>query len=182
MPSPMSIVVGLTIMWLIVVGPMIVRRPAGERQATRRRMPTAEEEAVQDHQESSEARRQMMSRRRRSLTVLIVGFALSVSLALLRGGVAWPVAVAFAGGLGGYLYFLRTQARRDRERRQFRQPHDDQEEEATPVQAEAETDGPATRPAVLIDDDDPALESMDTIDLTGVYEQATVVTAQRRAG
>jgi hypothetical protein len=177
----MTIVVGLTIMWMIVVGPMIFRRRAGERQAIRRRMPTAEEEALQDHQESSEARRQMMSRRRRSLTVLIAGFALSVSLAVLRGGVAWPVAVAFAGGLGGYLFFLRTQARRDRERRQFREPHDDREE-ATPVQAEAETDGPAPRPAVLIDDDDPALESMDTIDLTGVYEEATVVTAQRRAG
>src|SRR5918911_235167 len=104
MPSPMTIVVGLTIMWLIVV------------------------------------------------------FALSVSLALLRGGVAWPIAVAFAGGLGGYLYFLRSQARRDREHRQFREPQGDREDEAAPVQAEADTDGPAPRPAVLIDDDDPALE------------------------
>jgi hypothetical protein len=130
----------------------------------------------------------MMSRRRRSLTILIAGFALSVSLAVLRGGVAWPIAVAFAGGLGGYLYFLRSQARRDRERRTARDEREDLEDrsdQAAPAQAEVE-DPPASlptpRPTVRIDDDDPALESMDTIDLTGLYDEATVVTAQRRAG
>jgi hypothetical protein len=184
MLSPMTLVVGLTVMWLIVVVPMIVRRPAGLGTAQRRRVPTAEEASVHnaDHPELSDARRQMIARRRRSLTILIAGCALSAPLALMRGGVIWPVALAFVGGLAGYLYFLRGQARRDRERRAERENRAASRRgwDVEPVRLSRPAPMPGS--AVPIDDDDLALQSMDTMDLTGLYDETTVVTAQRRAG
>lgn len=182
MLSPMTLVVGLTVMWLIVVVPMIVRRPAGPGSA---RVPTAEEASVHntDHPELSDARRQMIARRRRSLTILIAGCALSAPLALMRGGVIWPVAIAFVGGLAGYLYFLRGQARRDRERRAARENRAASRRVRGDIEpVRLSRPAPIRGSAVPLDDDDLALQSMDTMDLTGLYDETTVVTAQRRAG
>jgi hypothetical protein len=215
MPSPMTTVVVLTILWLIVVVPMIVRRPAGlprrrsaatatrtattirtgtgkdrgsRMAANRRRASRDEEESVsspdeRDVPELSAARQHMMARRRRSLTILIVGVLASVPVALWRGGLTWLLVGAFAAGLAGYLYFLRAQARRDRDRqavregraaaRQFRRRP--QPSPSAHVTATADS-------AVPIDDDDLSFQSMDTMDLTGLYDETTVVTSHRRAG
>lgn len=96
---------------------------AGATAITRRPVPAAEESLMYppDEHEMSTARRQMMARRRRSLTVLGAGTAIFLLLALITGStVAWVLAVLFVACLGGYLFFLRSQARRDRERRQAR--------------------------------------------------------------
>ena len=69
----------------------------------------------------SEARRQMMARRRRSLTLLIAGTMIGLLWGVAMGGVlGWTVAMLFTAGLGGYLFFLRNQALRDRDRRESR--------------------------------------------------------------
>ena len=74
-----------------------------------------------DRSEMTEARAQMMARRRRSLTILIAGTVLFLALALFMGGIMWLPGLGFTAGLGGYFWFLRSQARKDRERRLHRQ-------------------------------------------------------------
>jgi hypothetical protein len=132
----------------------------------------------------SEARRQMMARRRRSLITLTVGLLFSLIWILAASSALATVAAAgFSIGLFGYLYFLRTQALRDRARREARIRRvagtplraatadafaDDQgiDEYATErIEAYA---GVAT--AVRIDDEDVALLGIaETVDLTGLY-------------
>jgi hypothetical protein len=150
---------------------VIGTRPAALAPTMRRPVPVAEEALMYaiDRLEMSPARAQMMARRRRSLTVLGLGAAVSFLLALVVGGPMWVPALLFAAGLGGYVYFLRGQVLRDRERREARQ-----------VRAAARapagydiTDGvePAGASDVRIDDDDFALHDQDTVDLTGLYDE-----------
>ena len=123
--------------------------------------------------EMTEARRSMMKRRRRSLTTLITGSVLGLLLALVVGGALFALmAIAFCLGLAGYVYFLRTQALHDRERRAWREeraadrvvhPH-----EQAYVEEEFEE---ISETMVRIDDDSIDLHNMDTIDLTGVYNE-----------
>jgi hypothetical protein len=154
--------------------------------AVRRPVPAAEEALMHpvERSEMSAARARMMSRRRRSLTILGIGSLVSLVLALSMGGSMWVPALLFGTGLGGYVYFLRGQAVRDRERRQARQ-----ERAATRGLRDYDaTDIPgqmiaAPESAVRIDDDDLDLHEHDTIDLTGLYadEPPDERAAQRRA-
>ena len=125
-----------------------------------------------DKADMSEARRQMMARRRRSLTLLGAGTVIGLLWAIAAGGaLALTVGVAFSACLGGYLYFLRSQALKDRDRRQNRlsrsslaQASSYDVTEEIPVYSGAET-------VVRIDDDDVELYGMaDTVDLTGLYQ------------
>jgi len=154
--------------------------------AVRRPVPAAEEALMHpvDRSEMSAARARMMARRRRSLTFLGVGSVAGLVLALSIGGAMWVPALLFGTGLGGYVYFLRGQAVRDRERRQARQlraatrgMHD---YDATDMTGDmiASPDS-----AVHIDDDDLELHEHDTVDLTGLYaeESAPERSARRRA-
>jgi hypothetical protein len=154
--------------------------------APRRRPVPAAQEALMypvDRSEMSEARRQMMVRRRRSLGILIAGTVIFTLLALIMGGMLWLLATPFLVGLAGYLLFLRNQALRDRERRTSRQlraaerhPHG---YDATADMGRFEE---VPESVVRIDDDDIELHNLDTIDLTGLYEQdAAEPAAQRRA-
>jgi hypothetical protein len=142
--------------------------------ATRRPVPAAMEAVMYPDQvgraDMSEARRQMMMRRRRTLTVLSVGAVVGLLWGLTSGGsFAWFISLFSIGGLGSYVWFLRTQAIRDRERRQnrlrrtgfeFDRGYDATEQEEY---YSFDTD-------VRIDDDDVQLLGIaDTIDLTGVY-------------
>jgi hypothetical protein len=155
---------------------------------TRRPVPAAQEALMHpvDRSSMSEARAQMMARRRRSLSILVGGSAFFFLLALIMGGAMWFLALPFLAGLGGYVYFLRTQAVRDRDRRVTRREHavahrsTGYDATATGEIARFE-EAPASM--VRIDDDDLELHNMDTIDLTGLYtEDATAEeTAQRRA-
>ncbi len=136
-----------------------------------------------DRSELSDARVQMMTRRRRSLSLLIGGSAVFVLLGLLMGGVMWVLATLFLAGLAGYTWFLRSQALRDRDRREHRQQRAVSRRssgyDATPSVGEFET---APDAVVRIDDDDIELHSMDTIDLTGLYSEELAAEAmQRRA-
>ena len=72
-----------------------------------------------DRSEMSAARAQMMARRRRSLGILVGGTVLSGMLALRhrRPAVAARRAVR-CSGCAGYVYFLRSQALHDRDRRE----------------------------------------------------------------
>jgi membrane protein implicated in regulation of membrane protease activity len=153
--------------------------------AARRPEPAPEEALLHpvDRAEMSQARQQMMARRRRSLTVLGVGSAVFTLIALVAGSLFWLPAIGFLLGLTGYLWFLRSQALRDRERRQGRQLR---EAQRRPVGFDATTE--LTRfeqqpeSVVRIDDDDLDLHNMDTIDLTGLYtEELAGEVAQRRA-
>ena len=230
MLSPMMTVFVLTVLWLIVVVPMLVRRSdlkrrersvdgfgramralgrnsqasraearaevfvPRERRATapaeaaRRPVPAPQEALMHpvDRSQMSAARAQMMRRRRRSLTILIAGTALFGMLALGMGGALWLIETPFLLGLGGYLYFLRTQARRDRERRVSRQQHAravrTSSYDATDTEVIARFEE-APQSVVRIDDDDIELHNMDTIDLTGLYneELAAEAAVQRRA-
>jgi hypothetical protein len=135
-----------------------------------------------DRTELSAARQQMMARRRRSLTILIVGTIVFLPLAVFAGGLLWLPGLGFTAGIAGYLLFLRSQAMKDRERRLHRQQraalrrtHD--------VDATADEAYFAAVPdtAVRIDDDDIELQSMDTIDLTGLYSDELAPAAERRA-
>jgi hypothetical protein len=129
--------------------------------------------------EMSDARRQMMARRRRSLTILIAGSVISLMLTILVGGALFALAaIVFCLGLGGYTYFLRTQALRDRERRAWRE---ERSHERAPQQYEVEQDEEYFDSAELpeipetmvrIDDDHIDLHNLDTMDLTGVYNEA----------
>lgn len=148
-----------------------------------RPVPAAEEALMfSDRNEMSAARAQMLSRRRRSLAFLGVGTAVTGVLAVVVGGVTWVPALLFVCALGGYLYFLRGQAARDRERRAARQQRASMRrgyDYATGEIAEAADDEYGS--AVRIDDDDIDLDTFDTVDLTGVYDEARSRQGQRRA-
>ena len=131
--------------------------------------------------EMSAPREAMMRRRRRSLSVLAVGSVITVLLAAVTGGPSWFIAGAFVVGLVGYFYSLRKQAMRDRERRAARQLR----------AAHRPSDVDDTRPTfarmpesvVRIDDEDVELYAMDTVDLTGLYEDGLEYADEhRRAG
>lgn len=159
-------------------------RAAALAPSMRRPVPAAEEALMYpvDRTEMSPARLQMMARRRRSLAILTIGSVASVVLAVVLGGVLWVPALLFLAGLGGYIYFLRSQVLRDRERREARQVRAsargpagwDVTEDAEPRLADS---------TVRIDDDDPALHDHDTIDLTGLYAEEAFAQSgsQRRA-
>ncbi len=226
---PMLTVVVLTVLWIIVVVPMIfpgARRRARRRlrrtgpsavravsaddrtrvmprvigwraasrpaiaeshefdiATNRRPVPVVQEAAMEDRSEMSAGRRAMMARRRRALSALGLGSAAAIGIAVLMGGVVWLVAGAFLFCLAGYLLFLRRQALRDRDRRAARQlrsvsrrPRMHDVPAIERIVAE-----PSTQ--VRIDDDDPELQTLDTVDLAGVYgEGAAVAQARRRAG
>jgi membrane protein implicated in regulation of membrane protease activity len=165
------------------------RRAAAVATAERARRPVpAAQEALMypvDRSEMSEARMQMMRRRRRSLGTLGGGTLLFVVLALAVGGIMWLAAVAFLAGLAGYLYFLRSQALRDRERRMSRlQRAGLRRDEGYEVTEVAERIEHAPESVVRIDDDDIELQSMDTMDLTGLYvedEGQAEAVSERRA-
>jgi hypothetical protein len=139
--------------------------------------------------EMSAARAAMMSRRRRSLTILGLGSLITTVLALAAGGAAWLLALGFLAGLVGYVLFLRSQAQRDRDRRQSRQArlsarrtrsHEVASDEVAEPEPPAALDESVVR---IDDDDDPLLHTLDTIDLTGLYEDAAPgePAAERRA-
>jgi hypothetical protein len=161
--------------------------PAEPRVSTRRPVPAAQEALMYpvDRSEMTAARAQMMARRRRSLTVLIAGTVLFLPLALFMGGIMWLPGLGFGAALGGYFWFLRSQALKDRERRLHRQQRAAQRR--TRVVDATEDEGyfaavPET--AVRIDDDDIELMNMDTIDLTGLYSDDAgdlAPAAERRA-
>ena len=96
----------------------------------------------------------------------------------------WLIALPFLLGLTGYVWFLRSQAQRDRDRRLNRQQRA-LERRTRSVDLTADVADTAEVPAdarVRIDDDDIELHDMDTIDLTGVYEaELATAAAQRRA-
>lgn len=153
--------------------------------AARRPEPAPEEALLHpvDRAEMSQARQQMMARRRRSLTVLGLGSLVFTLVAVFAGGVLWLPAIGFLLGLTGYLWFLRTQAVRDRERRENRRLREaerrplgfDATDELTRFEVQPES-------VVRIDDDDLDLHDMDTIDLTGLYsDELAGDVAQRRA-
>jgi hypothetical protein len=164
-------------------------RPAADlAKPERRPVPVAQEALMYpvDRSELSAARAQMMARRRRSLTVLVGGTVVFGLLGLLAGGMTWLIFLPFAVGLAGYLSFLRSQAVKDRVRREARQARANRRRpvgagyDATEDATRLETVAPAS--VVRIDDDDIELQSMDTMDLTGLFdaEEPTVV-IQRRA-
>jgi len=162
------------------------RPPATPLAAPNRRPVPAAQEALMyppDRSELSEARAQMLARRRRSLTILAAGSFLFGLLALVVGGAMWLLATPFLVGLAGYLWFLRSQALRDRSRRENRQSRAASRRpigyDATAEDARFD-DAPDS--VVRIDDDDVELMSMDTIDLTGLYqEDLAPAAAERRA-
>lgn len=153
----------------------------------RRPMPSAQEALMYpvDREQMSEARAAMMRRRRRALGTLVVGAIGFTAAALFMGGLMfWAPAALFLLGLGGYLYFLRDQALKDRDRRAGRLERA-VERRASGYDAttdEAPQFVPLPESVVRIDDDDLELQNMDTIDLTGIYtEELVEQTAQRRA-
>ncbi len=157
--------------------------------STRRPVPVAQEALMYPVEESemSEARAAMMARRRRSLGILGAGSIILVPTALLVGGIMWVLAAPFGLGLAGYLWFLRSQAHRDRERRYNRQVRASARVRSTDITADnrrasiPEFAAPAES-VVRIDDDDIELHNMDTIDLTGLYQESLAeAAAQRRA-
>jgi hypothetical protein len=151
----------------------------------RRPVPVAQEALMYpvDRSEMSAARAQMMKRRRRSLGLLGIGAVVLGGLSLVMGGIFVVLTVPFVLGLGGYLYFLRSQAVRDRERRMTRQQRASRRR-AGGYDATAELGRFDELPesVVRIDDDDIELHNLDTVDLTGLYnEEAGEAAAQRRA-
>jgi hypothetical protein len=171
-------------------------RPAEPSVSTRRPVPAAQEALMYpvDRTEMSEARAAMMARRRRSLGILGIGSIVLGPTALLVGGLMWLLAVPFLAGLVGYLWFLRSQALRDRERRHNRQQRAasrrvrsvDMTADLSALGSElddADLYVPAPAESVVrIDDDDIELHNLDTIDLTGLYsEEFAEATVQRRA-
>jgi hypothetical protein len=159
-------------------------QPASLAGPARRPVPAAQEALMYppDRSDLSDARIQMLTRRRRSLGTLIGGSILFTLLALVMGGTFWLLAIPFLLGTTGYLLFLRNQATRDRARRENRQaravarrPHGyDATEEPERFEQLPDT-------VVRIDDDDLELQSMDTIDLTGLYSEEPAEAVQRRA-
>jgi hypothetical protein len=167
------------------------RRAEAKAVSTRRPVPAAQEALMYpvDRSEMSEARAQMMARRRRSLGVLGAGTVILVPTAFLTGGLMWLVALPFMLGLFGYLLFLRSQAQRDRDRRYNRQQRAvERRTRSVDMTAAVDTHahaGFAPAPAesvVRIDDDDIELHNLDTVDLTGLYnDELAEAAAQRRA-
>ena len=157
--------------------------------STRRPVPVAQEALMYPVEESemSDARAAMMARRRRSLGILGAGSIILVPTALLIGGIMWALAAPFGLGLVGYLWFLRSQAQRDRDRRQNRQARAARRVRSTDITAENRLASmpefiEAAESVVRIDDDDIELHNMDTIDLTGLYQDSLAeASAQRRA-
>ncbi|MBN9620605.1 MAG: hypothetical protein J0H43_12890 [Actinobacteria bacterium] len=151
----------------------------------RRPVPAAQEALMYppDRSELSEARVQMLARRRRSLGILVGGSIVFTLLALVMGGLLWLVAVPFLLGLVGYVWFLRNQALNDRSRRELRQARAESRRPASyDVTEEVGRFEPPAESIVRIDDDDVELMSMDTIDLTGLYnEDMAPAAAERRA-
>jgi hypothetical protein len=173
---------------VFVPGAAAPRRRTTEHLAVRRPVPAAQEALMYpvDQPELSAARAQMMSRRRRSLITLSAGSLIMLMLAVtVGGGLFVGGTVLFLAGLVGYVYFLRTQALRDRQRRE------DQQERASvrrprsyDVTAVEEDFADAPETVVRIDDDDITLHNLDTVDLTGLYnEESSIAPAvqQRRA-
>jgi membrane protein implicated in regulation of membrane protease activity len=153
----------------------------------RRPIPSAQEALMLpvDRSEMSAARRHMMARRRRALLVLFAGTALFTLVGFVMGGVMWLLAAAFAASLVGYFYFLRAQAMKDRARRsnRLRRATDRRDSSYDVTEDVARFEEPPAS-MVRIDDDDIELQSLDTIDLTGVYEEelaTSAVAVQRRA-
>jgi membrane protein implicated in regulation of membrane protease activity len=225
MLSPFMTVVVLTVLWLIVVVPMVLRRHDERRRERsvdgfgramralgrrpmiaddartevyvprqqraklaapdRRPVPAAQEALMYppDRSELSAARAQMLARRRRSLSILLGGSLVFGMIALIAGGIMWLLAAPFLIGAAGYVLFLRNQALRDRARREVRQARAHARRPAD-YDATEETGRfeQAPESVVRIDDDDVELMSMDTIDLTGLYnEELAPAAAQRRA-
>jgi hypothetical protein len=164
--------------------------------SSRRPVPAAQEALMYpvDRSEMSEARQHMMKRRRRSLTILITGSLVFGMLAMVAGGKFWLIATPLLIGLVGYLYFLRSQALRDSERRAGRQRRAgerrsrgyDATEQLTHIERPYVESGHAEQAyssVVRIDDDDLELHNLDTVDLTGLYteESAAQAAVQRRA-
>jgi hypothetical protein len=155
--------------------------------AVRRPVPPAQEALMYpvERSEMSAARQQMMARRRRSLSILGGGSVVMLLLAMVvGGGLFWTAAVLFILGLAGYVWFLRSQALRDRERRENRQErHSVGRMRSYDVTEREEFFAEPPASVVRIDDDDIALHNLDTIDLTGLYseEMDEPAVAQRRA-
>jgi hypothetical protein len=223
--SPFMTVVVLTVLWLIVVVPMVLRRSderrrersvegfgramraRGRRAGTpdearaevyvprqnraqlaapdRRPVPAAQEALMYppDRSELSAARAQMLARRRRSLGILIGGSLIFTLAALVISGAMWLLAAPFLAGFVGYMWFLRNQALRDRARRETRQLRAASRRPAGyDATEEVGRFEEAPESVVRIDDDDVELMSMDTIDLTGLYnEDLAPAASQRRA-
>jgi hypothetical protein len=150
--------------------------PASVSPAARRPVPAAMEAVMYPDRiakaDMSQARRHMMDRRRRSLILLISGTLLGALWGVAAGGMlAWTAATVLGVGLLGYVSFLRSQALRDRERRETRLSKSGLGEsrsydatEQIPRYSDSET-------VVRIDDDDVELIGMaDTVDLTGLYQ------------
>ena len=154
---------------------------------TRRPVPAAQEALMYpvDRSEMSAARAQMMARRRRSLGILGAGTILFLLLSFVAGGLMWLPGMTFTLGLFGYLYFLRSQALRDRDRRLNRlQRASVRRDVSYDATEEFERFERAPESVVRIDDDDLELQSMDTMDLTGLYVEEdanTQVITERRA-
>src|SRR3954468_20557921 len=151
----------------------------------RRPVPAAQEALMYppDRSELSAARAQMLARRRRSLGILFGGSLIFGLLALMVGGAAWLLAAPFMIGLAGYVLFLRNQALHDRSRRESRQLRA-MSRRPVGYDATEEVDrfDEAPESIVRIDDDDIQLQSMDTIDLTGLYnEEPATAALSRRA-
>jgi hypothetical protein len=159
-------------------------RPGVLAPSTRRPVPAAEETLMYpvDRSDLSPARTHMMVRRRRSLTILGLGTVVSLVLALVVGGPMWVPALLFLAGLGGYVYFLRSQVRHDRRRREVRQVRA-ASREPTGYEVSELSERYAAESTVRIDDDDLALHDHDTVDLTGLYDEDAFAAeaAQRRA-
>jgi len=163
-------------------------RPAEQALPTRRPVPAAEETLMHpvERGQMSAARAQMMARRRRSLTILGAGTFVSLALWGLVGGATWLLAFTFVSALSGYVWFLRTQAVRDRARRENRLYRANERRsagyEAMDFAAERIAEMPES--VVRIDDDHLSLHNMDTIDLTGLYNADLFgePALQRRAG
>jgi hypothetical protein len=159
-------------------------RSAALAPSVRRPVPAAEEALMYpvDRTEMSSAHLQMMARRRRSLAILGIGSAASLVLATVLGGVLWVPALLFLAGLGGYVYFLRSQVLRDRERREARQVRASARGPAS-YDATEDPEPHVADSTVRIDDDHLALHDHDTIDLTGLYAEEAFAqdAAQRRA-
>ena len=154
---------------------------------TRRPVPAAQEALMYpvDRSEMSAARAQMMGRRRRSLGTLGAGTVLFLLLSFVVGGLMWLPGLGFTLGLAGYLFFLRSQALRDRERRLNRlQRANVRRDSGYDATEEFERFVRSPESVVRIDDDDLELQSMDTMDLTGLYveqDPSTHVVTERRA-
>lgn len=173
--------------------PAVVPRPAASRAtvtvpggvSTRRPVPAARESLMYepDRHDMSEARQAMLARRRRSLSTLGAGTVLFVAAAMFLGGMVWTaLAAVFAIGLAGYLWFLRSQALRDRERRETRRSRAEMRP-SRGYDVTAEPPAPSRPEAVVrIDDDNVELSHLDTVDLTGLYADTEDDAPIRRAG